>query len=98
MLFIVVKTSMGNEVRHEIHSVCIAVFSISITGDVESVDGVGDVKIGGNVTGNAHTSAGSIEVGGDVGGDVESACGGVTVKGNVAGNVDVSCGNVRIGK
>ena len=72
--------------------------SISITGDVERVEGIGDVKIGGNVTGDVSTSAGSIEIGGDVGGDVDSACGNVTVKGKVAGDVDVSCGNVKVGK
>ncbi len=72
--------------------------NIAITGDVGSIDGVGDVDITGNVTGDIDTSSGNIEVGGDVGGDIDCACGNVTVRGQVKGDVECSCGNVKVGK
>ena len=72
--------------------------NITITGDVGSIEGVGDVDITGNVTGDIDTSSGNIEVGGDVGGDIECACGSVTVRGQVKGDIECSCGNVKVGK
>lgn len=71
--------------------------SISIEGDVGSIDGVGDVTVTGNVGGSVDTSAGNVNVGGDVGGGIECACGSITVKGNVSGDIDCSCGNVKVG-
>ena len=74
------------------------VIRIEVTGDVGSIDGVGNVTVTGNVTGDIDMSTGDIDVGGDVGGDVDCYCGNVTVKGSIGGDVDCSCGNVRIGK
>lgn len=72
--------------------------SVTITGDVEKVDNVGEVNVSGNVNGDVKTSAGNVSVGGDVDGKVESSCGNVTVKGRVSGDVFCSCGNVKVGK
>ena len=72
--------------------------TIAITGDVGSIEGVGDVNVTGNVSGDIDTSSGNIEVGGSVDGDIDCACGNVTVKGSVKGDVDCSCGNVRVGE
>lgn len=72
--------------------------TIAVTGDVGSIDGVGDINVSGNVGGEINTSSGNIEVGGNVDGDIDCSCGNVTVKGHVKGDVDCACGNVKVGK
>jgi hypothetical protein len=71
--------------------------SISITGDVQTLDcAAGTVEITGSA-GKVTTMSGSVQIGGSVTGDVETMSGSVTC-GDIGGDVETMSGSIRMGK
>lgn len=72
------------------------VVNITITGDVDSIEGGNNIDVYGNVN-KLTSSSGNINIRGSVHCSVKSSSGDITVEKEISGDVETSSGNVKAG-